>query len=160
LNLIGQKKGIQRMAKNKWYKRSHWTYKENRGWLMERGIVAFHWSDSQGFYWSICKREKWNVLWGNSQKFPCWPRDVSEEKTLGKPGEKKVFPNYLPYTSRYVTPYKSFLVTSGDAISGHCRWRYFQSLPVRPLPVTSFPVMSLLLTTPPQIRARFNMTYY
>ena len=29
------------MVKNKWYERSHWTYKGNRGWLIERGSCHF-----------------------------------------------------------------------------------------------------------------------
>ena len=59
---------------------------------------------------------------GNSQKFPSSSRGVSEEKTLGKPGEKKRGANYLPYTSRYVTSYKLFRVGDfRDGISGHIR---------------------------------------
>ena len=147
------------MAKHRWYERSHWTYKENRGWLMERGIVAFHWSNSQGFHWSILKREKWNAY----EKLPTvselTPR-CFQRKNAGKTRWEKGGANYLPYTSHYATSYKSFPVTSSDAISVHFRLCHFRWHPVRPLPVTSFPVMSLLLTTPPQIRARFNMTYY
>ena len=100
------------MAKNKWYERSHWTYKENRGWLMEKGIVAFHWSNSQGFHWSIFKRGKWNALWETHHNFRVDPEVFPKKKTLGKPGEKKGEANYLPYTSRNVTSYKSFPVTS------------------------------------------------
>ena len=50
--------GIQRLVKNKWYERSHWTYKVNRGWLIKRGIEAFHWSifPRGKFLWEISKR--------------------------------------------------------------------------------------------------------
>ena len=157
--MIGRKKRIQRMATHKWYESSHWTYKENRGWLMERGIVTFHWSKSQGFHWSIFKREKWNAYGKPPKVSELTPRCL-RGKNAGKTRWEKRRANYLPYTSRYVTSYKSFPVTSGDEISGHFRWRHFRWLPVRPLPVTSFPVISLLLTTPPQIHTRFNMTYY
>jgi hypothetical protein len=96
------------------------TYKENRGWLIERGIVAFHWSNSQGCHWSILlkKAGKMECPMGNSQKFPSRPRGVSKETMRGKPGEKNGAENDLPYTSRYVTSYE---VISGDATSDHFR---------------------------------------
>jgi hypothetical protein len=82
------------MVKNKWYERSHWTYKANRGWLIEKDISA----------------RKMECPMGNSQNFPSRPRGVSEEKTRQKPGEKKGAENYLLHTSDDVT--------SGDVISG------------------------------------------
>ena len=118
MNLIGRKKGLQRMVKNKWYECSHWTYKANRGWLIERGIVAFHWSNSQGFHWSIFPRSKWKVLWETPKSFPSRPRRVSEEKTRKNSVRKKarkIISLTLPVTS---LPMKSFPVTFGDATSG------------------------------------------
>jgi hypothetical protein len=93
------------------------TYKENHGWLIERGIVArFSFVD-------IVKKKNCGKIecpMGNSQKFPRRPRDASEENTREKPDEKKgaaIISLTLPVTS---LPIMSF--------------------PVRPLPVTSFPV--------------------
>ena len=126
------------MAKNKWYERSHWTYKENRGWLIERGIMAFHWS-------ILLKKNagKMECPMGNSQEFPSRPWGASEEKPRQKPGEKKDAENYLHYTSRYITSYKviSGDAASGDVISAHFQWCHDPH-------------------DPPQIRARFNMIYY
>ena len=93
------------MVKNKWYERSR-IYKANRGWLIERGIVAFHWSNSQGFHWSIFPRAKWNVLWETPKSFRVDPEMFPKKKTRQKPGEKKGAENYLPYT--YVTSYSHF----------------------------------------------------
>ena len=118
MNLIGREKGIQRMVKNKWYERSHWTYKEHRGWLIERGIVAFHWSNSQGFHWSIFPLEKWNVLWETPKSFrvdpEVFPKKKREKNPVRKKG-RKIIPLTLPVTSLLI---KSFPVTSGDVISG------------------------------------------
>ena len=137
------------MVKNKWYECPHWTYKANRGWLIERGIVAFHWSNSQGFHWSIFPRSKWKVLWETPKSFPSRPRRVSEEKTRQKLGEKKSAENYLPYTSRYVTSYE---VISGDFRWCNFRWRHFRWY--------NFRWRHDPTHDPPQILVRFNMIYY
>jgi hypothetical protein len=129
------------MAKNKWYERSHWTYQENRGWLIERGIVAFHWSNSQGFHWSIFLRAKWNVLWETSKSFRVDPEVFPNKKRGKNPVRKKAR--------------KIIFLT-------------FTSLPIRSFPMTSFPVTSGDATSdqvipthdPPQILVRFNMIYY
>ena len=105
------------MATHKLYESSHWTYKENRGWLMERGIVTFHWSNSQGFHSSIFKREKWNAYGKLPKVSELTPRCL-RRKNAGKTRWEKRRANYLPYTSRYVTSYKSFPVTSGETTSG------------------------------------------
>ena len=86
---MGRKKGIQRMVKHNWYERSHWTYKEICGWLIERAIVAFHWQNSQDLHWSIFPLEKWNVLWESPKSFRLDSEVLTEEKTREKHGEKK-----------------------------------------------------------------------
>ena len=106
------------MVKIKWYECSHWTYKANRGWLIERGIVAFHWSNSQGFHWSIFPRSKSNVLWETPKSFRSRPKVFPKKKRNKNPLRKearKIISLTLPVTS---LPMKSFPVTFGDATSG------------------------------------------
>jgi hypothetical protein len=79
LNLIGRKEGIQRLVKNKWYERSHWTYKVNRGWLIKRGIEAFH--------WSIFPRGKF--LWEISKRFRVDPEVFPKKKKAAKNSVRK-----------------------------------------------------------------------
>jgi hypothetical protein len=124
LNLIGRKKGLQRMVKNKWYERSHWTYKANRGWLIERGIMAFHWSNSQGFHWSIFPREKRNVLWETPKSFRVDPEVFPKIKLSKNPVRKK------------------YKVISGDFRWCYFLWSHFRWLPVMQLPVTQLPLTS------------------
>jgi hypothetical protein len=136
---LDEKKGF-----NEWYECSHWTYEENHGWLIERGIVAFHWSNSQRFSF-IETAGKIECHMGKSQKIPSRPRGASEEKTREKPGEKKGAEKYLPYTSLTSLPIMSFPMTSypvtfGETMSGD--------------------IISGDVTAPPQIRARSSMTYY
>ena len=124
MNLIGREKGIQRMVKNKWYERSHWTYKENRGWLIERGIVPFHWSNSQGFHWSIFSRGKWNVLWETPKSFRVDPEVFPKKKRGKNPMRKKarkMISHTLPVPSLSMKsfPVTSFPVTSGDVMIHH-----------------------------------------
>ena len=116
MNLIGRKKGLQRMAKNKWYECSHWTYKENCGWLIERGIVAFHWSNSQGFHWSILLKNRGQngMSYG---KLRVDPKVFPKKKRVKNPVRKKVrkmISLTLPVTSFLVMklPVTSFPVTS------------------------------------------------
>ena len=107
------------MVKNKWYERSHWTYKENSGWLIERGIVAFHWSNSQDFHWSIFPRAKWNVLWETPKSFRVDPEVFPKKKRGKNPVRKKarkIITFTLPVTS---LPIKSFPVTSFPSTSGN-----------------------------------------
>ena len=120
-NISAISKGIQRMVKNKWYKRSHWTYNENCSWLIERGIVAFHWSNSQGFHWSIFLRAKWNVLWESPKSVRVDPMCFRKKRGKNLVGKKGwiIISLTLPVTS---LPIKSF--------------------PVMQLPVTSFPLTS------------------
>jgi hypothetical protein len=109
LNLIGRKNEIQRMVKNKWYKRSHWTYKENRGWLMERGIVAFQCPNSQVFHWSIFKREKWNALWETPKSFRVEPEVFPKKKRWENPMRKKarqIISLTLPVTSLPISHFR------------------------------------------------------
>ena len=115
------------MAKNKWHARSHWTYEENRGWLIERGIVAFHWSNSQGFHWSILlrkTREKWNVLWETPKSFRVDPEVFPKKKGAKYPVRKKarkIISLTLPVTSLPIIicdDLTSGDTTSGDLISG------------------------------------------
>ena len=56
------------MVKNKWYERTHLTYKANRGWLIERGIVAFHWSNSKVFTGRYFRGEN-GMSYGKLPKF-------------------------------------------------------------------------------------------
>ena len=94
------------MVKNKWYECPHWTYKANRGWLIERGIVAFHWSNSQGFHWSIFPREKWNVLWETPKSFRVDPEVFPKKKRVKIPMRKnsrKIIPLTLPVMQLPVT---------------------------------------------------------
>ena len=127
----------ERKGFNEWPKingmNAHWTYKENRGWLIERGIMAFHWS-------ILLKKNvgKMECPMGNSQEFPSRPWGASEEKPQQKPCEKKDAKNYLHYTSYKVI---SGYATSGDVISVHFRWCHDPH-------------------DPPQLRAWFNMIYY
>jgi hypothetical protein len=127
------------MTKNKWHKRSHWTYKENRGWLMERGIVAFHWSNSQGFHWSICKRENGMPYEETPKRFRVDPEVFPKKKRWENPVRKKagrIISLTLPVTSLPIShfwwlPVMQFPVTSDDVIScsfrwDHFRWRHFR----------------------------------
>jgi hypothetical protein len=118
------------MVKNKWYERSHWTYKENRSWLMEMGIMAFHWSNSQGFHWSIFKREKWNALWETPKSFRVHPVVFPKKKRWENPVRKnagQIISLTLHVTSLpisyfgWVTSVMQFPVTSDDVISGDFR---------------------------------------
>ena len=125
MNLIGRKKGLQRMVKNKWYERSHWTYKVNRGWLIERGIMAFHWSNSQDFHWSIFRRAKWNVLWETPKSFRVDP-EVFPKKKCGKNPVRKKARKIISLTLTSL-PVKSFPVASGDVRSLPVYDRKFRS---------------------------------
>ena len=86
------------MVKNKWYERSHWIYKANRGWLIERGIVAFH--------WSIFPREKWNVLWETPKSFrvdtEVFPKK-KRVKILMRKNSRKIISLTLPVIQLPVT---------------------------------------------------------
>ena len=114
--------GIQRLGKNKWYERSHWTYKVNRRWLIKRGIEAFHWSNSQGFHWSIFPRAKF--LWEIPKNFRVDPEVFPKKKEAAKTRwEKKGAEHYLPYI--FVTSYR-VISGFGDVIFGHFRWRHFR----------------------------------
>ena len=84
MNLIGRKKGLQRMVKNKWYERYHWTYKEICGWLIERAIVAFHSLNSKKISLVNTSAGKIECPIGNPEKLPIRPRSASEENTRGK----------------------------------------------------------------------------
>jgi hypothetical protein len=68
LNLIGRKEGIQRLVKNKWYERSHWTYKVNRG----------------SFWPPFFSSETPRGLLGNVWKFPIriFPAEISTNEML------------------------------------------------------------------------------
>ena len=92
---------VQHVGRHRRFAYQSHRKKVNRGWLIERGIVAFH--------WSIFPRAKWNVLWETPKSFRVDLEVFPKKKTRQKPGEKKGVENYLPYT--YVTSYK---VTSGD----------------------------------------------
>ena len=106
--------------------------------------MAFHWSNSQDFHWSIFRRAKWNVLWETPKSFRVDP-EVFPKKKCGKNPVRKKARKIISLTLTSL-PIKSFPVISGD---------------VRSLPVISFPVTSLLpITSPPQILVRFNMIYY
>jgi hypothetical protein len=83
------------MVKNKWYERSHWTYKEICGWLIERGISFVEFQKTSLINTSAGKIE---CPIGNHEKLPIRPRSASEEKTREKDGEKKGAENDLPYT--------------------------------------------------------------
>ena len=126
MNLIGRMEGIQRLGKNKWYERSHWTYKVNRRWLIKRGIEAFHWSNSQGFHWSIFPRAKF--LWEIPKNFRVDPEVFPKKKEAAKTREKKKAQNIISLT--------------------------LSSLPIEsfPVSVTSFSVTSGDVTAPPQMR--------
>ena len=76
------------MVKNKWYERSHWTYKVNRGWLIKRGIEAFH--------WSIFPRGKF--LWEISKRFRVDPEVFPKKKKGQKLCEKKKARNIISLT--------------------------------------------------------------
>jgi hypothetical protein len=92
---------VQHVGRHRRFAYQSHRKKVNRGWLIERGIVAFH--------WSIFPRAKWNVLWETPKSFRVDLEVFPKKKTRQKPGEKKGVENYLPYT--YVTSYK---VISGD----------------------------------------------
>ena len=117
MNLIRRKKGPQRMVTNKWYEHSHCTYKANRGWLIERGIVAFHWSNSQNFHWSIFPRDKWNVLWETRKRFRV-DLEVLPKKKRGKTPVRKKARKIIPLTLTSLPmkslPVMQLPVTSGD----------------------------------------------
>ena len=72
------------MAKHKWYKSSHWTYKENRGWLMERGIVAF-----PRFSLVDIKAGKMQCLWETPNGFQVDPEMFPKKKRWENPVRKK-----------------------------------------------------------------------
>ena len=114
------------------------TYKENHGWLIERGIVArFSFVD-------IVKKKncgKNGMSYGKLPKVSEKTLRCFRRKNAGKTRWEKRCGNYLPYTSRYVT---SYYVISGETISGD---------------IISGDV-TVPVTAPSQIRTRSNMTYY
>ena len=127
---MGRKKGFQRMVKHKWYERSHWTYKEICGWLIERAIVAFHWQNSLDLQWSIFPLEKWNVLWERPKSFQL-DSEVFPKKKRGK-----------------------------NMVRKKARKMISLALTVMQLPVTSFPVKSRTPHDPPHILVQFTMIQY